>query len=79
MERSKHHDTHVSTLHQELGIRCHLLQLATEHVERGDDVLSLSFTFVQLRLRKHIRDELLALAGLLLVQRTFLIKLLLFN
>jgi hypothetical protein len=62
VERSKHHDTHVSALHQKLGIGRHLLHLAANHVKGRDNILSLSLTLVHLRLRKHFTNESLTLA-----------------
>lgn len=79
MKSTKHHDSHVGSLHQKLRIHQHVLELAPDHIKRGHDILSLGLSLVQLCLRKYACYEFLALLRKLLLHLEFLVDLLLLD
>lgn len=60
MEGSKHHYTEVRSFHQEFRVEEHAGEGPTNHIEWSNDILTLSFPFVDLCFGEYAFNEILA-------------------
>lgn len=79
MERAKQHNSHIKALRQKLRISNHILHRTPEHIERCDDILALSLSFVFLSPLEHVLDKRLVLRLHLLLHLALLVESLLLD